>query len=179
MIAIKKVAVTPVQTNNGTIIDSFNTQDDKHTNAPSINAVENYIETQKSIVQTATVTATKSNIDFTLRFKRNMNVVTVNVEMFIPSTVTSVANWLDSNNFTMPEWAKTTDNAVVNLDSDITSSGFSSSNGGVAFSSVAQIALLRESSNDYELVYLYRQAEGTTYPDGQKLIGHFEYIVLD
>ena len=43
MITIKKVAVTPVAQNTGTIIDSFSTTDDKHTNAPSINAVENYV----------------------------------------------------------------------------------------------------------------------------------------
>ena len=40
MIGIKKVSVTPVTPNTGDIIDSFNTSDNKHTNAPSINAVE-------------------------------------------------------------------------------------------------------------------------------------------
>lgn len=40
MKAIKKVAVTPATQNTGAIIDSFNTSDDKHTNAPSLNAVE-------------------------------------------------------------------------------------------------------------------------------------------
>lgn len=44
MITIKKVAVTPLPENSGTIIDSFNTSDDKHTNAPSLNAVENYVQ---------------------------------------------------------------------------------------------------------------------------------------
>ena len=43
MKAIKKVAVTPVQTNEGTIINSFSTTDDKTKNAPSINAVETYV----------------------------------------------------------------------------------------------------------------------------------------
>ena len=41
MISIKKVAVTPIPENTGTIIDSLNTTDDKHTNAPSIEAVNN------------------------------------------------------------------------------------------------------------------------------------------
>ena len=40
MLSIKKVQVVPLEINNGTIIDSFNTQDDHHTNAPSLNAVE-------------------------------------------------------------------------------------------------------------------------------------------
>ena len=44
MKAIKKVAVTPVTVNDGTIINSFSTSDDKTKNAPSINAVENYAQ---------------------------------------------------------------------------------------------------------------------------------------
>ena len=39
MISIKKVAVSPLPKNNGVIIDSFNTSDNKHTNAPSLFAV--------------------------------------------------------------------------------------------------------------------------------------------
>ena len=45
---IKKVAVTPVTPNTGDIIDSFNTSDDKHTNAPSINAVEQKLNDKQS-----------------------------------------------------------------------------------------------------------------------------------
>jgi len=41
MLAIKKVSVVPLAENEGRIIDSFSTQDDKHTNAPSLNAVSN------------------------------------------------------------------------------------------------------------------------------------------
>lgn len=44
MITIKKVAISPVSASEGDIIDSFNTIEDKHINAPSLNAVENYIE---------------------------------------------------------------------------------------------------------------------------------------
>lgn len=44
MITIKKVAISPVAASEGDIIDSFNTIEDKHINAPSLNAVENYIE---------------------------------------------------------------------------------------------------------------------------------------
>lgn len=39
MKTIRKVDVTPLPVNEGQIIDSFNTSDDKHTNAPSLNAV--------------------------------------------------------------------------------------------------------------------------------------------
>lgn len=40
MITIKKVDVTPLPENEGKIIDSFNTTDNKHINAPSIDIVE-------------------------------------------------------------------------------------------------------------------------------------------
>lgn len=41
MKTIKKISVTPLPKNEGKIIDSFNTTDDKHINAPSIDAVNN------------------------------------------------------------------------------------------------------------------------------------------
>ena len=44
MLYIKKVGVTPLEPSSGQIIDSFSTVNDKHTNAPSINAVENYVQ---------------------------------------------------------------------------------------------------------------------------------------
>lgn len=40
MKTIKKVATTPLQENDGLIIDSFNTSDNKHKNAPSIAIIE-------------------------------------------------------------------------------------------------------------------------------------------
>lgn len=40
MKTLKKVQVVPLDQNYATVIDSFNTTDDKTTNAPSINAVE-------------------------------------------------------------------------------------------------------------------------------------------
>lgn len=70
MKTIKKVAVTPIQENTGVIIDSFNTSDDKHTNAPSINAVEQkvggLIETES---ETIMITVRGRNYDGTI----NMN----------------------------------------------------------------------------------------------------------
>ena len=43
MRAIKKIGVVPLPENSGKIIDSFSTTDNKHTNAPSLNAVETYV----------------------------------------------------------------------------------------------------------------------------------------
>lgn len=172
---IKKVAVTPVTHNTGDIIDSFNTSDDKHTNAPSINAVEQKIGT----VQTATITATKSNIDFTLNFKRNMNIVTLNVSMFIPSTVDSVADWLAYQDFTMPEWAKTSDDTVVNLDTQFLDGGLQVGQDSVTSGSAGRVSLSRANSNDYRLMYLYGQAQNASYPDGHTIIANLKYIVTD
>ena len=44
MIGIKKVQVVPLDENYGKIIDSFNTLDDKTSNAPSIRAVSEKID---------------------------------------------------------------------------------------------------------------------------------------
>lgn len=48
---IKKVDVTQLVTNTGTIIDSMSSGDDQHTNAPSINAVKNYVENYSTTEQ--------------------------------------------------------------------------------------------------------------------------------
>lgn len=150
------------------IIDFAHNHDDRY-----------YTKTEANTVQTATITATKNDINFTLRFKRNINVVTLNVEMFIPSTVTAAVNWLSSSDFTMPEWAKTSDNTVVNLDNTIICGGYSISNSMVGFSSVARVALSRANSSDYRLMFLYNQSDNTSYPDGQTLIANLQYIVID
>lgn len=42
---IKKVSVAQLSSNTGTIIDSMNSGDDQHVNAPSINAVKDYVDT--------------------------------------------------------------------------------------------------------------------------------------
>ena len=52
MRAIKKVEVTPIDQNIGKIINSFNTTDDKTKNAPSINAVENYVDNVEQSIYT-------------------------------------------------------------------------------------------------------------------------------
>lgn len=48
MISIKKVAVTPLAETTGAVIDSFNTEDDKRTNAPSIKIVEEKLGTKQN-----------------------------------------------------------------------------------------------------------------------------------
>ena len=50
MITIKKVAVTPLPENEGKIIDSFDTTDDKRTNAPSARATKDYIDTSVNTI---------------------------------------------------------------------------------------------------------------------------------
>lgn len=71
MIGIKKVQVVALDVNDGKIIDSFNTQDNHQTNAPSLNAVENYvsnvqsgleddIETKQNLVLSGTSTPSSS-----------------------------------------------------------------------------------------------------------------------
>lgn len=60
MISIKKVAVTPLPDTEGAIIDSFNTTDDKHTNAPSINAVESKISTESAKKQNKVLSGTSA-----------------------------------------------------------------------------------------------------------------------
>ena len=47
MKTIKKVAVSPIPEINGSVVDTFNVED-KTTNAPSVNAVENYIKAQNT-----------------------------------------------------------------------------------------------------------------------------------
>ena len=49
---IKKVSVTPVASNTGTIINSFSTSDDKTLNAPSIAAVEGYVGGEETVSYT-------------------------------------------------------------------------------------------------------------------------------
>ena len=44
MIAIKKIEVTPLDYNEGKIIDSFNTTDDKTKNEPSLRVVKEYVD---------------------------------------------------------------------------------------------------------------------------------------
>lgn len=58
MKTIRKVSVTPLQVNEGQIIDSFNTSDDKHTNAPSLNAVSTELTKYKLNGDFAVVTGT-------------------------------------------------------------------------------------------------------------------------
>lgn len=56
---IKKVSSTPLTDAEGHIIDSFNTSDDHTTNAPSLNAVEQYTKRQ---IATARFTGDKTSL---------------------------------------------------------------------------------------------------------------------
>ena len=54
MLAIKKVAITPIPKTEGKIIDSFDTTDDKRTNAPSARATKEYIDKNLPKIYTGT-----------------------------------------------------------------------------------------------------------------------------
>lgn len=72
MISIKKVSVTPLPENTtGEIIDSFDTTDDKHTNAPSINASKNYIDSKASTAQSNAVNTARTYTDNKVSAKQN------------------------------------------------------------------------------------------------------------
>lgn len=58
MIAIKKIEVTPLDYNEGKIIDSFNTTDDKTKNAPSLRAVKEYVDENAGKVLSGTTEPT-------------------------------------------------------------------------------------------------------------------------
>lgn len=58
---IKKVSVAQLQSNTGTIIDSMNPGDDHHTNAPSIDAVKNYIDSVVQSIWTGNVYTKQSS----------------------------------------------------------------------------------------------------------------------
>ena len=82
MKTIKKVSVSPIPQNEASVIDSLNTTDDKHTNTYSINALET--------TRTATGSATgTSDITYNVTWKRNMNIVSLKVDVEIPQNLTS------------------------------------------------------------------------------------------
>lgn len=83
MKAIKKVEVVPLDVNYGKIIDSFNTTDDKTKNAPSLNAVENYVTqtiSDKIVVLTGTASisgtmSTQVSVDYPDGFTKDNCIV--------------------------------------------------------------------------------------------------------
>lgn len=75
---IKKVSVSSLPTNEGKIIDSFNTSDDKHTNAPSLNAVLTLVGTNPEIVTNTNGTAIKYDNGLMICYKELMLTMAVN-----------------------------------------------------------------------------------------------------
>lgn len=72
---IKKVSVSELENNTGTIIDSMNPGDDETVNAPSINAVKNYFET---IDFSSSVSLNETPLN--ARFQKSGNVITINYQ---------------------------------------------------------------------------------------------------
>lgn len=74
MKTIKKVSVTSVTENSGQIIDSLNTSDDRHTNAPSIDAVNGGLAGKSNTGHTHDDRYyTESEVDTKLNGKSNTN----------------------------------------------------------------------------------------------------------
>lgn len=67
MKVIQKVAITSVQSYTGQIIDSMTTSSDKHTNAPSINAVETEINKCYTKTQVDALLPQTSSTNFTFK----------------------------------------------------------------------------------------------------------------
>lgn len=179
MKTIKKVAVTPVTPNTGDIIDSFSTTDDKHTNAPSINAVEqklnDLIETKH---QRVAVTSTNKHVEFLCDFYRSANVVTVSVWMNVPANFEIGAELVPIN---IPDWAKRSTQVTETLDSQyilgsLTDTTDTSGNKYVVTDAMSSLAISRKSNGEYLLRYSYL----TTNPQGTEMSHRFflKYMVF-
>lgn len=81
MKTIKKVAVTPIEQIDGSIVDTFNVTD-KTRNAPSVNAVENELVERNQIItvtstNTITTTETKEKVKFNSIYGQEGNKLTL------------------------------------------------------------------------------------------------------
>lgn len=85
MKTIKKVEVVPLDVNYGKIINSFSTTDDKTKNAPSINAVENYVQNE---IDTA-----ESELESYALPKNNIQVLTGSIEAAANTTTTDTKDY--------------------------------------------------------------------------------------
>lgn len=179
MKTIKKVAVTPVTPNTGDIIDSFNTTDDKHTNAPSINAVEQkvsgLIETES---ETIMITVRGRNYDGTINMNTSTNGTLifnkrcgiVSLRTFIGLIATYNTLFLynsDGTAFTIPEKYKTMRTYPKTIDN------YNNSSSGQLI--IAHMATGQVTLNDqviFEGTYIdFRNTDGS----GQSVNGNLYY----
>ena len=181
---IKKVNVTPVASNTGTIIDSFSTSDNKHLNAPSIAAVEGYVGTVQTATGTVTQTLSSGDYTFNLTFRRNANVVTITVDMTIPildpaSTQTGVisASSLVNINDIFPEWAKVSYGGT--LDRQNISNSISSITAGnthfIGLTEYHSLRVYKNSSGSYMIGFL--MSTSLALPEGATERFFLKYIV--
>ena len=179
MKTIKKVAVTPVTPNTGDIIDSFNTTDDKHTNAPSINAVEqklnDLIETKR---QRVTAISTNKHVEFLCDFYRSANVVTISVWMNVPANFESGAEMVTIN---IPDWAKRSTQGTETMDNQFINGGFSTikdeyNNYNVISTLGAMLGFSRTSNGEYLLRYSYLNTNPSSEPQSHRFF--LKYMVF-
>lgn len=108
MKTIKKVATTPIQEDDGLIIDSFNTSDNSHKNAPSINAVNIELNKKSNLSHNHDDSYYKKDIiDNLLNNKIDNNNISV-----ISSSITAEASTNSTKTHNYPA-GFTKDNCVV------------------------------------------------------------------
>lgn len=168
MKTIKKVAVTPVTPNTGDIIDSFNTTDDKHTNAPSINAVETKLNT----IQTGTATTTSSTGSIDVTFKRSGNVVSVKAVLNMNENLDTVQIM---GGISIPDFAKPTNTGAFVTGCIFGSYSIDTTNFKLHVNSIAKFSLIKLDNNNYTVIAT--GGDGTPQPTGENWIMFATYIV--
>lgn len=185
MKTIKKVAVTPVTPNTGDIIDSFSTLDDKTTNAPSINAVENYAYSKSeknSEFNTQTYTFSTTNQDQTITvnftFRRSGNVVMIvakSTDMPIGSGYPFTKVISD-----LPDWAKISEtpssNMTITSDFGVDGGVASNDTGGIfAFERYGSISFVKQANGNYSIGGVVSNSNGSENVGSVTM--HASYIV--
>ena len=103
---IKKISATPLPKNKGMIIDSFDTSDDKHKNAPSLNAVKQYINNNCKVNGDFAVLTGSCNIepgevksiDYPNGFNKN-NCVILTFNMFYNGGTSRIIHYVEYESF--------------------------------------------------------------------------------
>ena len=145
---LKKIAVIPLAKNIGHIIDSFNTPDDKHLNAPSLNAVEQKMNTVQSAQISGIGNTNKLYADFT--FKRSGKVVQVTSVITLKAGNNGSTIFADIN---PPDFVKSANNFPIIL-RGFTGFSIDQDNSRVSLSEAAVISIVYK-NNSYSVVGSY------------------------
>lgn len=196
MFCIKKVSATPLPKNEGKIIDSFNTQDDKRKNAPSLHAVQEklddkvdgqflvrnyYSKTDIDEVLTSEkfhFTSTDGEIDIV--FKRVGKIVFVYYYPVIYGNEPSATLF---NTIELPDWAKISETPTgnINICSKLTCGGWSySESDGISLGSISRFSITKQANGLYRFRYSYVDTNPpyTDPPENRNLIAeNTSYLV--